>query len=126
MKRIFQIGCFALSIFVITLGFNKIRFRYEWSDATKRTLMAPFAGTLWADGFSEEKFAKVTLGMPMSEVERLLGRPLKEWCGPEDDKTGCTWLYSWQDTPTADYDRRWVSFNASGRVDELRHDFFID
>lgn len=78
-----------------------------------RTVMTPFTGTLWADGFSEAKFA---------EVKALLGAPLKEWCG----SGGCVWLYNWQDTPTADYDERAVSFDSLWRVNGFRHRFYID
>ncbi len=125
-KKTFKVVPIILAAFIVTLGLNKIRFRYDWVDAAKRTLLAPLTGTLWADGFSEAKFAKVKLGMSLAEVKALLGAPLREWCGPKGINEGCTWLYSWQDTPTADYDRRWVSFDALGRVEEIRHDFYID
>ena len=111
-----------LAAFALLTTFNKIRFHYDWPNALKRTVMTPFVGTLWASGFSEGQFAKVRLGMPQAEVKDLLGVPLKEWCG----STTCSWLYSWQDTPTADYDRRWIAFDAQGRVREVRHEFFID
>ena len=62
------------------------------------------------------------MGMSELEVRNLLGAPLQDWTGGE----GHTWLYSWQDTPTADYDRRWVSFDSKGHVDDLAHEFYID
>jgi hypothetical protein len=109
-------------LFMTATVFNKIRFHYGWSDAVLRTAMAPLAGTLWAEGFSETRFAAVRIGMSSQEVKALLGPPLKELCGPEN----CAWRYSWQDTPTADYDQRSISFDASWRVTELRHRFYID
>jgi outer membrane protein assembly factor BamE (lipoprotein component of BamABCDE complex) len=77
---------------------------------------------LWATGFSESKFSDVRMGMSQTEVMSLLGIPLQMWTGSD----GCTWLYTWQDTPTADYDRRWVSFDSKGFVDEVNHEFYID
>jgi hypothetical protein len=108
--------------FLTLVAFNKIQLHYNWPEALKRTVMTPFVGTLWANGFSEAQFEKVRIGMLEAQVKELLGEPLKEWRG----KMGYAWLYSWQDTPTADYDRRWVSFDAKGAVVEVRHEFHID
>jgi len=123
MKRPVLMALVALfGFFISATVFNKIRFHYGWSDAIWRTTMTLFTGTLWADGFSEAKFADVKIGMSSQEVKVLLGPPLKEWCGSKN----CAWLYSWQDTPTADFDRRSVSFDSSWRVNGFRHEFYID
>lgn len=121
-KPVSVVSVTIIGLFVAGTVFNKIRFHYGWSDAFWRTAMTPFTGTLWADGFSEARFAEVRIGMSSQEVRALLGTPLKEWCGSE----GCAWLYSWQDTPTADYDERSVSFDSLWRVTGLRHRFYID
>ncbi len=127
MRKSVSILFFSLipCIFIMAVALNKIRFRYGWSDAIWRTVMTPMTGTLWAPGFSEAKFAEVKIGMSSVEVTALLGAPLQKWCA-QDGGLDCEWLYSWQDTPTADFDRRWVLFDQFGRVERLRHDFFID
>lgn len=109
--------CFGIMILM-----NKIRFYYDWKNAFWRTLMAPFEGTIWAENYSEEHFMNIRPGMSMSSVEVLLGKPLRITCSKE----GCTWIYSNQDTPTADYDRRWVSFSVNGSVNDITHKFYID
>ncbi|MEW6058261.1 MAG: outer membrane protein assembly factor BamE, partial [Bdellovibrionota bacterium] len=91
-------------------------------NAFWRTLMTPFTGTIWAKKFSEQNFAKIRPGMPRAEVEALLGSPLRKDCSEK----GCMWVYSNQDTGTADYDRRWVVTDPTGRVTEVRHEFYID
>lgn len=126
MKKAFLIISALIALFAFSVIWNKISLRYDWKTAAVRTLMSPFTGNLWAEGFSEERFSKVKVGMFANEVEALLGKPLNVWPA----KNGFTWLYSWQDTPTADYDRRWVSFKTSdlhsGKVIDVSHEFFID
>lgn len=122
MKKAAKRMTLVVMVFALFTAFNKVRFHYDWSEALKRTAMTPFVGTLWADGFSELNFSKVRIGMSEIEVRTLLGVPLQKWVGTE----GYTWLYSWQDTPTADYERRWVSFDSKGLVDEVIHEFYID
>jgi hypothetical protein len=111
-----------MTCFGVTMTVNKIRFQYDWENAFWRTLMTPFTGTVWALGFSEEGFAEIRIGMSYDEVAKILGEPLRKNCG---DK-GCGWIYSNQDTGTADYDRRGITFDTTGRVDGLRHEFYID
>jgi hypothetical protein len=84
--------------------------------------MTLFTGTVLAEGFSEENFAKIMVGMSGSQVQKLLGRPLGEEC----NEMGCLLRYSSQDTDTADYDRRWISIDPSGKVEAVHHEFHID
>ncbi|MEW6058012.1 MAG: hypothetical protein AB1540_15505 [Bdellovibrionota bacterium] len=113
---------FILTCFGLMMTTNKVRFRYDWENAFWRTLMTPFVGTIWAEGFSEERFAKVRVGMSFDEVAHILDEPLRKDCSQK----GCGWIYSNQDTGTADYDRRWITFDVTGLVDGLRHEFYID
>lgn len=118
LKRL--VAC--VGIFGLGVVFNAVRFGYGPDDAFWRTLMVPFEGTVWAPGFSEAAFSKLRLGMPSSEVTSLLGEPLRKDCGEDE----CFWIYTWQDTQTADFDQRWVIFDLSDRVQEVRKSFFID
>ena len=101
---------------------NGFRFQYGLEDAFWRTLMMPFEGTIWAPGFKEAEFLKVREGMKADDVFKMLGEPIRRDCG----KSGCFWIYTWQDTPTADFDQRWVMLNAKEQVTEIRKGFFID
>jgi hypothetical protein len=101
---------------------NAIRFQYGVEDAFWRTFMSPFEGTVWATQFEESKFSKIRIGMSASEMVKLIGNPLRKDCGKED----CFWIYTWQDTETADFDQRWVIVDLSERVTEIRKSFFID
>jgi hypothetical protein len=113
----------ALLAFGALATFNKIRFQYDWNNALWRTIMTPMTGTIWAEGFDEDAFAQVKVGMLRSEVESLgVGKPLDERC----HENGCFLRYTNQDTGTADFDRRWLGFDRNGRVDYIRNDFWID
>jgi len=109
-------------LFIFFIGINKIRYNYNWSDTFWRTLMTPFTGTIWSKGFSENNFLKIKIGMQKSEVDKLIGDPLLYSC----ESKGCSAYYSRQDTPTADYDRRWIEFDSSGKVFKVIKKFYID
>jgi len=109
-------------IFFIGIMFNMYRFGYGFDDAFWRTLMTPFTGTVWSERFTEEGFNNIKISMSTDEVLKHLGKPLQNECGKER----CFWIYSYQDTPTADFDQRWIIFNKNDRVVEIRKSFFID
>ena len=119
LRFIFVLGalCFPAAVAV-----NSIRFGYDFKEAMWRTFMTPFEGTVWAPGFTESAFSKVHLGMSAAEVNSLLGDPLRKSC----DAEGCLWIYTWQDTGTANFDQRWLDFDSAGRVKEIRKSFYID
>lgn len=117
--KFFVLGGF---LFFTMVTINAVRFQYGMGDAFWRTLMTPFEGTVWAPRFEESKFSKVKVGMNGLEVLSLLGPPLRKDCGKED----CFWLYTWQDTGTADFDQRWLVLDLKERVIEIRKSFFID
>ncbi|MGB0454072.1 MAG: outer membrane protein assembly factor BamE domain-containing protein [Bacteriovoracaceae bacterium] len=110
-------------IFLFGVGINMYRFGYGFEDGFFRTLLAPMEGTVWADGFSEEAFDKISIGMTAEQVFSILGEPLEK---DSDCHKLCFWTYSWQDTQTADFDQRWVVFNSQNQVIEKRKSFFID
>ncbi len=85
--------------------------------------MTPFEGTLWSEDFSENEFSKIRIGMSSQEVIELIGQPISK--GLNCDSI-CFWIYTIQDTGTADFDQRWVVFNNHLKVTEVRKSFFID
>jgi hypothetical protein len=109
-------------LFPAAMAINSYRFGYGFENAFWRTLMTPFEGTVWAPGFKESTFSKISVGMPSLEVFRLLGDPIRKDC----DHTGCLWIYTWQNTGTADFDKRWLDIDLAGRVKEVKKSFFID
>jgi hypothetical protein len=113
---------FGMLFFPVAVAINSFRFGYNFKEAYWRTLMTPFEGTVWAPGFKESAFSKLRIGMAAAEVLELLGAPIRKSC----DEAGCLWIYTWQDTGTADFDQRWVDFDPSDRVKEIRKSFFID
>ena len=90
-------------VFLFGVGINMYRFGYGFEDGFFRTLLAPMEGTVWADGFSEEAFNKIKIGMRAEEVLSILGEPLKK---NTECRKLCFWTYSSQDTQTADFDQR--------------------
>lgn len=119
MKKLFL---YALIIYTLSIFYNKVYYQYNLTDSFKRTTLSLFTGTIYASNYSEKNFHKVHIGMPQEKVEELLGKPLRVDYGP----LGTSYIYSNQDTPTADYDRRWISFNQSQQVDEIESRFYID
>ena len=121
VKKLKYLSLGGLLFFAIMIV-NAVRFQYGLEDAFWRTFMTPFEGTVWAPGFKESEFAKVREGMKAGEVLNLLGEPLRRDC----DKNDCFWIYTWQNTGTADFDQRWVIVDANEHVIEIRKSFFID
>lgn len=99
-------------------------FGYGASDAFSRVVWSIDEGTIWAPGFSEKKFNKIRIGMNSKEVLNILGRPLET--SGDCQEEGCFWHYTKQDSGTSDFDQRWIVFNKSFQVEEIRKSFFID
>jgi hypothetical protein len=121
MRYIVRALLLSLLSLIIFCCYNALRFHYGIEDAILRTLLFVLEDTRWVDGFSEEKFSEITVGMTKDEVNGLLGKPLRETC-----ITGCEWVYSWQADPTASFDWRSIHFDDFGRVESKRREFFID
>lgn len=102
---------------------NMYKFGYGLNDAFYRVVWSIDEGTIWSKNFSEEAFLKVKVGMSMNEVLHLLGKPLDDLTSCLD---GCFWYYTRQDAGTSDFDQRWIVFDQSKKVKEIRKSFFID
>ena len=103
---------------------NMIEYGYGVNDAFWRVIWWIDEGTIWAPGFSEKNFSKIKKGMSKKEVFTLMGKPLR---GFDDcNKDYCGWVYTKNDSPTSDFDQRWVFFNRRGKVIEIRKSFYID
>ena len=111
-----------IGILLILIFYNMFHFKYDYSEAIYRTIFCVIEDTIWANGFSEEKFSKLGIGMNEHQVYLLLGNPLRKTCGP----TECEWVYSWQKTGNSSFDRRDVIFNLEGNIIRIRHEFYID
>lgn len=79
--------------------------------------------TVYAPGFSEERFARVALGQDRNEVIRLLGTPLRT-DRPRDGNE--LWIYSWHGPRSDHYQLRAVRLDRDGRVTEVLSYFYID
>ncbi len=122
MKALRFAIAFGILFFPVAVAINSFRFGYNLKEAYWRTLMTPFEGTVWTPGFKESAFSRLRIGMAAAEVFALLGDPIRKSCGD----FGCLWIYTWQDTGSADFDQRWVIFDSSEHVKEIRKSFFID
>jgi hypothetical protein len=122
--KIMKFGGIGLTIiFVSCVLSNKIQYRYDWGNACWRTLMAVFTDTVWAEGFSEDGFARIEIGMTKEQVEKILGPPLSTGC---KEMKHCDGVYSYQVSGTDDFDRRWIRFGPGDKVVGKVHDFYID
>jgi hypothetical protein len=106
----------------MTMIFNMWRFGYGVNDAFLRTLLIPCEGTIWVKGFDEKKFDQVKLGMSKEEFISLVGMPLRLG----HDHENYFWVYTKQDSPTADHDKRVIVTDLNLRVVEIKKSFFID
>lgn len=98
-------------------------FGYGINDAFWRVIWAIDEETIWAENFSEESFEKVKLGMTSDEVLSVMGKPLNDI---EKCEGGCFWTYTGHARGNADFDQRWIVFDANNKVSEIRKSFFID
>ena len=90
------------------------------------SLRARFFGdaTVYAEGFSERKFASVKVGATTAEVLSIMGPPLRR--APFGDAP-LVWFYTDQRTSTDNFWRRWVVLDPTGkRVAEIITDFWVD
>lgn len=73
--------------------------------------------TVYADGFSDEKFARVRLGMTGDEVLATIGPPLEVVIEPASRQT---YKASWADRPSAmtGVRRFWWDYSRAGRVSD--------
>jgi hypothetical protein len=78
--------------------------------------------TVYASGFSEERWAHVEEGQSQSTVRAHLGTPLRVWSGAE----GELWAYSQQRSGTDNYRQRLVRFGSDGRVLEKEETCYVD
>lgn len=123
MKKLFvKAGLLGLSLFCILFFYNKWCYHYDLNNAFWRTALAVLEDTMWASGYFEEGFSSIKNGMTMVEVQQILGSPLRACEGFPP----CNWWYSRQKTGVDSYDRRWIGFDANGRVTEIRREFFVD
>ena len=113
---------FLLVIFYATVS-NMIYFGYGASDAFWRVVWWIDEGTVWTDGFSENNFDRVKVGMTSDEVLKITGRPLHDINDCDDI---CIWAYTKQDAGSSDFDQRWIVFDSQLRVAEIRKTFYID
>ena len=95
--------------------------------------------TVFAEGFSEEQFARVEVGMSEDEVVELLGPPLvvvtkangetREYSWPPPDSPGFSrqfWNYSKSGRFFDSYKVRSVRFDKARRVDEVESTYHGD
>ncbi len=78
--------------------------------------------TVYSNGFAENKFRSIKVGMTAAEVAAVLGPPLKR------EPFGgfpLVWYYSDQKTAVDNFWRRWIAFE-NGRVSEVISDFWVD
>lgn len=121
IKRLAKIcGILGLT-FVFSVAYNMHLYRYGLNDAFFRTLFSPLEFTIWKEGFSEENFSKIQLGMTEDQVLSLVGEPIFSYCVET-----CEWLYTRQETDVDSFDRRAVAFDQNKRVEMIRKEFWVD
>ncbi len=80
--------------------------------------------TVYAEGYSERKFASIKVGATTAEVLSIMGPPLRRGAWGDSPQV---WFYTNQRTATDNYWRRWLVFDTAGeRVVEIIADFWVD
>jgi hypothetical protein len=97
--------------------------------------------TIYASGFSEQKFSQVRRGMSEAEVLGILGQPLEvyeyasgrkypsPWSLKPSTRTGVEfrwWSYSKSGRLYDSYAVRAIKFDPSGRVVDIDHSYYND
>jgi hypothetical protein len=78
--------------------------------------------TVYAKGYSERRFRAIQVAMTASEVEAILGPPLRQFAW---GYLPLVWSYSDHPTDTDNFKRRWVAFK-NGTAVKVINDFWID
>jgi hypothetical protein len=91
--------------------------------ALAERLIHGFEDTAYADGYSEQKFLNLVIGMTTHEVRSLMGAPIRlsSWADGGDVEL---WEYSVSPSGGNCW-RRWVFFR-NGRVYEIDCRFWVD
>jgi hypothetical protein len=84
-------------------------------------------GTVYAPGYSEDRFQRLRVGMTASEVEAIVGRPLgrSDWGSGPTPTAQELWQYSSHHDHTANFWRRWALVE-NGKVVHVFNDFWVD
>jgi hypothetical protein len=85
------------------------------------TLGDPFRTTVYAPGYSEDKFQSIRSGMSDSEVIRILGEPLKD-----DPNAGYRFLAYSATTNDGDYPVRRIWLDQAGKVISVESSWHFD
>jgi outer membrane protein assembly factor BamE (lipoprotein component of BamABCDE complex) len=91
---------------------------YSAEDSFYSLTMCRLTDTAWAEGYSEKKFAKITVGMNREEVRSIIGEPI--W-----KPSSNYWGYTHSPTGTH-YHQRGFVFSESGQVVEIVKGFYYD
>ena len=101
MKRWWSINSTLATAFGCWWVFNAVRYHYGFTDSLLRSVLWPLESTHWTEGFSEDSFDQVKIGMTEDDVVRLIGKPLRKTC-----REGCELVYTWQTGSTSSFDWR--------------------
>lgn len=83
-----------------------------------------FDSTVYSEGYSEDHFRRIRVGMTANEVLSLMGEPIQV-VPPNQWQSYETWKYTDQRDYTANFNRRWV-FMDRGKVVQVVNDYWID
>jgi outer membrane protein assembly factor BamE (lipoprotein component of BamABCDE complex) len=113
----------AVAVLAVILGI--VRFVFI-DNSPDQLLACAILGesTVNAKGYSEHRFRTIKIGMTASQVEAIMGTPLRKGSHPAFGLAD-PWFYTYHEDMTANYKRRWVVFN-NGRVVAVINDFWVD
>jgi hypothetical protein len=86
-------------------------------------LIHSFEDTVYAEGYSEQRFSTISNGMSTNQVETIIGAPISKnsWIDGGDVE-----LWRYTESPSdGDYWRRWVFFR-NGKVYRIDSRFWVD
>ena len=118
-----------LCLLLVTTQGNE-HFRYygisdwlAWFDS-----LGEHPDTVFASGFSEQRFSKVKPNMTKNEVSQILGEPLGKtpWDLWGADHLGECWDYSDSTTNILNYHLRRFIFNPDGKVEYIAREYYSE
>jgi hypothetical protein len=80
-------------------------------------------GTIYSKDYDETKFRSLRAGMSASEIESIMGQPLKKV--PMSGDNHELWYYSDQINVLSSYWRRWV-YVRQGKATEIVNEYWVD
>lgn len=130
LKALAYLLSIVLAYLCISMMCSFAVYRYDGTNTFFHSLLWSVTNTRWSDGYSDENFKKIRLGMSQKEVIHILGFPLAKF---ENQEAGdINWVYSWSGSIPCcgsyegNFHRRDIRMSSGGFVKNILREYDAD